>query len=159
MLEFELITRLGAACLLGGVIGFDREMQDRPAGLRTHMLAALASALFTMISLQLATAFEVASDRSVSLDPLRAIEAVTAGVAFIAAGTIIQARGSVHGLTTGAALWLAGAVGIACGAGYYLLAFAATIIAVAILVGLGWLEKRFLAERRKKADAALSDDR
>ena len=76
-----------------------------------------------------------------STDPIRIIEAVTAGVAFLAAGTIVFSRGEVHGLTTGATLWLAGAIGVACGIGYYFIALLATVLAVFVLTVLRWVEK------------------
>ena len=75
-----------------------------------------------------------------STDPIRVIEAVTAGVAFLAAGTIIFSRGEVHGLTTGASLWLSGAIGVACGIGYYFIAILATVLAFFVLTVLRWVE-------------------
>lgn len=119
--EFEIALRLVAASALGGVIGLEREVKDRPAGLRTHMLTSLAAAVFTVITFELFHKFS-SSGTSASIDPIRIIEAVTAGVAFLAAGTIIQSGGAVKGLTTGAGMWLAGAIGVACGAGYFIIA-------------------------------------
>lgn len=81
-------------------------------------------------------------DGAKTADPVRIIEAVTAGVAFLAAGAIIQSRGNVQGLTTGANMWLAGALGVACGAGYYFLAMIGTVFALIVLVVLGKLELR-----------------
>ncbi len=129
--------RLIAAVLLGGVIGFDREYLARPAGMRTHILVALAAATFAVLTLELAERADGAGTQS---DPIRIIEAVTAGVAFLAAGSIIFARGQVQGLTTGASLWLSGAIGVACGIGYYFIAILATIFAAFVLVVLRWVE-------------------
>jgi putative Mg2+ transporter-C (MgtC) family protein len=138
--EAVIASRLLLAAALGAIIGLDREYKDRPAGLRTHMLTALAAAAFTIITVELVHEMQSLAG-SAQADPTRVIEAVTAGVAFLAAGAIIQARGQVQGLTTGAAMWLAGAVGVACGAGYYTIALFATALAVAILTVLALLER------------------
>jgi putative Mg2+ transporter-C (MgtC) family protein len=132
--EMEILLRLLLAVAAGGAIGIDREMKDRPAGLRTHMLTALAAALFTVVT------FEIFHAVRGNSDPIRIIEAVTAGVAFLAAGAIIQSRGGVHGLTTGAAMWMAGALGVCCGAGFYVLAVMATVLTVIILSVLKRIE-------------------
>jgi putative Mg2+ transporter-C (MgtC) family protein len=137
--EGVIAARLCLAVALGGVIGFEREQMARPAGLRTHMLTALAAALFTVITMEIhAGVLREASGQST--DPIRVIEAVTAGVAFLAAGAIFRSQGDVKGLTTGAGMWLAGAIGVACGAGYGILALMATILAAIILVAVRWLE-------------------
>ena len=129
----ELVLRIGAAVLLGGVIGIDRELRDHPAGLRTHMLTAMASAVFTILAFEIYdSVLRDGAGRGLP-DPIRAIEAVTAGVAFLAAGGIIHARGRVQGLTTGAGMWAAGAIGVACGAGFFRIALVATLLAVVIL--------------------------
>ena len=132
--------RLLAAMLLGGVIGLERELQDKAAGLRTHMLIALAACLYALIALELIAlpGPEPAEQRT---DILRLIEAVTAGVAFLAAGSIIVAGGHVKGLTTGAGMWMAGAAGLACGTGHAGLAVMASVLAVVVL----WLFKRLSA--------------
>jgi putative Mg2+ transporter-C (MgtC) family protein len=139
--EEAVAFRLVLAVALGAVIGLEREYRARPAGLRTHMLTALAAAVFTLITFELLHDARKA-DAPGPADPIRVIEAVTAGVAFLAAGAIIQARGQVQGLTTGAAMWLAGAVGVACGGGYYSIALMATALALAILTIMAWLERR-----------------
>ncbi|MFN3625108.1 MAG: MgtC/SapB family protein [Hyphomicrobium sp.] len=137
--EGVIATRLLLAVALGAVIGFEREQLSRPAGLRTHMLTALAAALFTIITMEIHAAVRQEAG-SPSTDPIRIIEAVTAGVAFLAAGAIFRSQGDVKGLTTGAGMWLAGAIGVACGAGYGLLAIMATALAAVILVAVRWLE-------------------
>lgn len=137
----EMLARLGMAVVFGAVIGFDREARAKPAGLRTHMLISLAAALFTLLTFEL-TMTAVAIDKSVGADPVRVIQAVVAGVAFLGAGTIIQSRGQVHGITTGASIWLAGAVGMACGGGYYTIALIALVFAILILSAVGFLERR-----------------
>ena len=112
-----IALRLLGAVLLGCLIGLEREMRDHAAGLRTHMLTALAASTFVLIAVEMVNSFGADSDIT-QLDPLRTVEAATSGVAFLAAGTIIQARGQVKGLTTGPSIWLSGAVGVACGAGH-----------------------------------------
>lgn len=129
----QLFLRIGAACLFGALIGIEREIRDRPAGLRTFMLVSLASCLFTLIALEISLMLDQPDDASsIRPDPLRIIEAVTAGVAFIAAGAIIRHSGRLEGLTTGAGLWLAGAIGLACGAGF--IAIAALVTGLALLI-------------------------
>ena len=136
----EAFVRMLAAVIVGGIVGFDRELRNKPAGLRTHILVSLAAALFTLITFELHHAVVSGNSRTTA-DPIRIIEAVTAGVAFLAAGAIIQSRGNVQGLTTGANMWMAGALGVACGAGDYTLAVFGTIFAVIVLVVLGRIEQ------------------
>ncbi|SEK78081.1 MgtC/SapB family protein [Roseovarius nanhaiticus] len=133
--------RLSAALGLGAVIGFERERREKPAGLRTHMLVSMAACLFIIVSQQLATMPFGAND-ALQVDPLRLIEAVTAGVAFLAAGIIFTSGGKVRNTTTGASMWLAGGVGLACGSGQMPLAAMATVIVVTVLAALGAVERR-----------------
>lgn len=142
--ELLIVLRLLLAVVLGGVIGFEREIRNRPAGLRTHILVALAAATFTLITIEIFHEVGDVRGTSATADPVRIVDAVTAGVAFIAAGAIIQSRGDVKGLTTGAAIWLAGAIGVACGIGYYLVAALAAVLGVLVLRGIGALEEKWL---------------
>ena len=131
-------ARLLLAAILGAVIGFEREWRNRPAGLRTHTMICVAAATFAILTIEIvhADVFAVASVReSVNVDPIRIVEAVTAGVAFLAAGSIIFSRGEVQGLTTGAGMWLAGAIGVACGLGLWQIAAFGTFV-VLIVLGL-----------------------
>ncbi|WP_371928330.1 MgtC/SapB family protein [Oceanicola sp. 502str15] len=130
--------RLLAAALLGGIIGLEREWREKPAGLRTHMLVSLAAALFIIVSQQLAR-LSFGVDEGMRVDPLRLVEAVTAGVAFLAAGIIFTKGDTVKNTTTGASMWLAGGVGLACGAGQMPLAAMATAITVVVLSVLRYL--------------------
>lgn len=132
--EYEILIRLVLAALLAALIGVDREIKDRSAGLRTHMLVAVAAALFTVITA------EIYARSTNSADPIRIIEAVTAGVAFLAGGAIIRGREHVSGLTTGAGLWLAGSIGVASGAGLYSIAVMGTVLAVLIITVLSRLK-------------------
>lgn len=139
-LPFATIAlRLLAATILGGVIGIDREWRNRSAGLRTHMLTALAAALFTVLTFEIVNS-DLLSSENTRADPIRIVEAVTAGVAFLAAGAIIHGRREVHGLTTGAGMWLAGSLGVACGLGYLAIALFAGILGIVVITLLGRLE-------------------
>lgn len=131
-----LLLRLGGAVVLCGMVGFEREAHGRAAGLRTHILVGLASAVYTLIMLELIGRADVYADH-VRTDPLRIIEAVTGGVAFLAAGLIIFNGDKVHGLTTGAGLWLSAAIGLAVGLGLWPLAGLTTLLAVIVLGILG----------------------
>lgn len=147
-----LIGRMALATVLGFLIGLDRELANRSAGLRTHMLVSLAAATFTLIMFELVETLD--TDPVINADPIRVIEAVTAGVAFLAAGSIIQARDHVRGLTTGAGLWLAGAVGTACGIGAFAAAIAATVIGLVVLFLL-----RFVTHPTKEEEPPVGGDR
>jgi len=134
-------TRLVAALTLGAVIGAERESKQKPAGLRTHMLVSMAACLFILVSQQLA-ALPFGAEDAMRVDPLRLIEAVTAGVAFLAAGIIFSSGGEVHNITTGASMWLAGAIGLACGSGQMPLAVMATVIVLVVLYVLRLFERK-----------------
>ena len=140
-----IIARLLLATVFGAAIGFEREWRARPAGLRTHILVCVAAASFAILTIEIVHApmFTTGAIRdAVKVDPIRVVEAVTAGVAFLAAGVVIFTRGEVHGLTTGAGMWLAGAIGVACGLGFWQIALLATIIALVVLGLLQALEAR-----------------
>ncbi|XBQ15274.1 MAG: MgtC/SapB family protein [Oceanicaulis sp.] len=154
---WDAALRLAVAALLGAVIGFDREASQRPAGLRTNMLVSLAACLFTLTALSLVQSASEAGDAA-RADPIRVIEAVTAGVAFIAAGTIIRARASVQGVTTAAALWLAGAAGVTCGAGQFDLALAAVLLAVLVLACIGRIEAAVFSHKDEDQDWTAAGD-
>lgn len=124
--------RLLAAAFFGACIGWEREQRDKAAGLRTHMIVSVAACVFTLIAFDLMT-IPATEDDTLRTDPLRLIEAVTAGVAFLAAGLIFKSGGQPRGLTTGAGLWLAGAIGLATGTGNVALAAIATVLAMIIL--------------------------
>ena len=126
------LGRMLFAALLGGLIGFEREAHEKPAGIRTHMMISLAACLFAILALEMVQ-LDLLESEHVQADPIRLIEAVTAGVAFLAAGSIINSRGSVKGLTTGAGMWMAGAIGVACGLGQFMLAAFAAAISIIVL--------------------------
>ena len=123
-IEWNFILRIFVAGLLGGLIGFEREVRSKEAGLRTHFLVALGSALFMVISQY---AF------SGRFDAARVAAQVVSGIGFIGAGIIIFQKNVVRGVTTAAGLWVAAAIGLACGAEMYDVAVAATIMTLACL--------------------------
>lgn len=137
--------RLGAALFLSGVVGFEREARGKTAGLRTHMLVGMASALFTLLAFELYHWVQEAGGES-NADPLRLLEAITAGVAFLAAGAIFRSGDKVKNLTTGSGLWMAGAVGMACGLGSLGLAAMATALAMVVLAVVRLLEPKSAKE-------------
>jgi putative Mg2+ transporter-C (MgtC) family protein len=140
-----IVARLALAAILGAAIGFEREWRARPAGLRTHMLVCIAAATFAILTIEIVHApmfGQSAMREAVTVDPIRMVEAVTAGVAFLAAGVVIFTRGEVHGLTTGAGMWLAGAIGVAAGLGLWQIAVLATLIALVVLGFLHAFERR-----------------
>jgi putative Mg2+ transporter-C (MgtC) family protein len=137
--------KLALATACGAAIGIERELHDKPAGLRTNILICVGSTLITMVSLHIALTY---AERQVNIaDPGRIAAQIVSGIGFIGAGSIIQARGAVHGLTTAATIWVMAGVGLAIGSGAYGPALATTVIILATLVALGWLEAH-IAPRR-----------
>lgn len=139
--EWVIALRLGLACVFGGLIGLEREMGNHDAGLRTHILVSLASCVFTLVAWEIYQHIR-AIEQPATGDPVRIIEAVTAGAGFLAAGIIFQSGSKVHGLTTGAGVWTAAAIGVACGSGAYAIAGITTAMVLAVLFGLGAIKKK-----------------
>ena len=137
-MEIDIILKILLAAMLGGIIGLERELSHKEAGLRTNILIAIGSALITVISFKIAALAAVA-------DPARLTAQIVSGIGFLGAGAIIQARFAVHGLTTAATIWTVAAIGIAVGSGFYLLAFVVAILVVVVLTVfkllLAFLEK------------------
>jgi len=131
------VLRLLLAAALGGIIGLERELKHRPAGLRTNMLICFGAAMFTILSTELASAFGIG-------DHTRIAAQIIPGIGFIGAGSILHARsGSVSGLTTAATIFVVASIGMACGGGFYLLGiFAAVLIFIALRL-LGGMEQQF----------------
>ncbi len=130
-MTYEFIFRIFVAAVLGGIIGFEREYRAKEAGLRTHFLVAMGSALFMILS---QFGFEdTIGVRSISLDPSRIASQVVTGIGFIGAGTIIFQKHVIKGLTTAAGLWVTSAIGLTCGSGMYLLATTATLLVLICL--------------------------
>jgi putative Mg2+ transporter-C (MgtC) family protein len=144
-----LLWRFGLASAFGLLLGLDREMRGISAGVRTHMLVALSSAMTMLIALEL---FEELSARGHSdPDPIRAIQGLAQAIGFLCAGVIFFARGSIFGLTTAASLWMTSSLGMAAGAGMYQIALTGLIFAVMILSVL-WLVTRHLPGADVKKD-------
>lgn len=148
----DMVLRLLAAALLGSLIGLERELRKRPAGLRTHMLVSLGSAGFLLVGYEIMFATAV-GDPSARIDPTRIVEGVIGGIGFLGAGSIIHGRGSIQGITTGAAIWIAGAIGVACATGNFILAALVTGIALIIVVVLGFFEHRVIHDDGEKGQA------
>lgn len=140
---WTVVTRLGAACLLSMLVGYERERKNKPAGLRTHMLVGLGAAAFFLIFVEFALG-PLKDAENISPDPTRIIEGVITGIGFLGAGAIIQNAQQVRGLTTGAGIWVAGAIGLACGGGYFVIAGILTGFTVVILAVAGAFEARYL---------------
>jgi putative Mg2+ transporter-C (MgtC) family protein len=140
-LQVEVSLRLVIACLLGAAIGFEREIHAHPAGMRTHLLVSLGAAAFSVLSIF----FFVlpAGGGSAPTDPSRIAAQIVSGIGFLGAGAILKYGSSVRGLTTAASLWATAAVGMAAGAGAWLLALEATVLIVFSLGPLNWLIARF----------------
>jgi putative Mg2+ transporter-C (MgtC) family protein len=152
--QLTVVATTAYAMALGGVIGFERELKKRPAGFRTHMLVAGAAALLLGIGLLVLGDPSVPDLKHVKIDPLRLLEAVVAGVAFIGAGTIFGSRGrdTVAGITTAASLLMAAVIGAAAGLRYYLLALAVTVLALLVLTVLNLFERRLLGSAKQPPD-------
>jgi putative Mg2+ transporter-C (MgtC) family protein len=131
--DLELARRLLVAAALGGLIGIERELRQKSAGLRTNMLIAVGSALFTVMSIELSDA--------AGADPTRITSQIVTGVGFLGAGAILRTGGSVQGLTTAATIWVNAAVGVAAGGGEYHLAVIATGVTLVVLLVLWPLEQ------------------
>jgi putative Mg2+ transporter-C (MgtC) family protein len=140
-----MIMRLLLAAVLGGLIGAEREQSYRGAGLRTHALVATAAALVIIVSAYGFT--DVLSPGRVILDPSRVAAQVVTGIGFLGAGIIIFRKNAVRGLTTAASIWAVAAVGLAAGAGLYVVAIGATSILSFILIGIKKIEKTFFTQK------------
>jgi putative Mg2+ transporter-C (MgtC) family protein len=144
-MTFDMITlaKLLLAAVLGGMIGFEREIHGRPAGFRTHLLVSLGACLFVITSIQFYTHYgNFSGIQPVGVDPGRVAAQVVTGIGFLGAGAIIREKFSVRGLTTAACLWLAAAIGVACGVGLFGIAITVTLISLASLLFLKSVEKR-----------------
>ncbi|QDU25229.1 putative Mg(2+) transport ATPase [Anatilimnocola aggregata] len=156
----ELIVRLSLAALFGAVLGWEREAQQKPAGLRTHILVSLGSAAFMLAGLELKNEL-VEKNQANSADILKVLGGIVGGIGFLGAGSIIQKRRGVSGLTTAATIWLTAAVGIASGLGYYRLAIISVILALVVLLALGIVQhgKQYLHNDDSPSDPPKDDAR
>jgi putative Mg2+ transporter-C (MgtC) family protein len=141
-LRLDLLLKLALAVVLGGAIGLEREISGKPAGLRTNILICVGAALLTDVSVAMTTIPERVGD------PSRLAAQIVSGIGFIGAGTIMQARGTVTGLTSAATIWVVAAIGITVGAGLYYEAVSAGALVAIVLAGLGTLEHKLRRARR-----------
>lgn len=145
----QLISML-AAVVLGALIGLERELSNKPLGLRTNILICLGACIFTIASIQLAALYEGSPDRIAAQ--------IVGGVGFLGAGAIIRDRGTVQGATTAATIWLVASLGVACGAGFFVMAATGTVLTLFVLFGLHPLERR-LARRRATGNKQTYSER
>ena len=142
VMRFDLALKLSTAVLLGGAIGLERQIAGKPAGLRTNILICLGSALLMDLSMSLTGA-----DGRVG-DPARIAAQVVTGIGFLGAGTIMQSKGTISGLTSAATIWTVAAIGLTVGAGYFVEALGAAALVMMVLLVLGNLEHRLVRTRR-----------
>lgn len=149
----EIIFRILAAIICGGLIGYEREFKDKPAGFITHILVCVGAGVIAIVQTQIvADTIRMVSENPnllgiVSTDSGRLIAQIVSGIGFLGAGTIIHFQGTVRGLTTAATLWVVAAIGIATGLGYYKIAFLSTLFVFIVLVVFKNVENR-LQEKR-----------
>lgn len=139
----ELLLRLILSAIIGGLIGMEREANNRPAGLRTHVLVTLGSTLVMLISMYGFSGMQVQGD------PARLAAQVVSGIGFLGAGTILRTGNSIKGLTTAASLWVCGCIGLAIGNGYYLGGLITAGVVLFTLISLGFLEKKIFIQKYK----------
>ncbi|WP_053956494.1 MgtC/SapB family protein [Inediibacterium massiliense] len=142
----EIIFRLILASILGGLVGLERESNNRPAGFRTHILVTTGSALVMLVSMYGFNGFGVGGSGG---EPARLAAQVVSGIGFLGAGTILRQGNSVHGLTTAASLWVCACIGLAIGNGYYIGGLATAVIVLFSLVSLGLFEKNLFQSKYK----------
>ncbi|MBM3253302.1 MAG: MgtC/SapB family protein [Candidatus Omnitrophica bacterium] len=140
MSDLQLIIRLLLAVILSGIIGFERELHGRIAGLRTHILVGIGSCLIMLTSIEIYNAYRLSGN----VDPSRIAAQVVSGIGFLGAGTILRFRASVRGLTTAASLWTVAGIGLAVGCGFYKGALITTILAFSSLFFLTRIERAYL---------------
>ena len=148
MIEIESIYQLILSIFLGGVIGLERELKRKVAGLQTYSLVCLGACLFTIISCELFYSFSNKFD--IASDPIRIIHAIAVGIGFIGAGVIFRQESGVIGLTTAAGLWVAAAIGVAVGMNLISLAVFGTISSLFVLFGLGLVEDKIFKGNYKE---------
>ena len=140
--DYVILLKLLASVGLGALIGFERELKHRPAGLRTHMLVSLGATIFTITSL------------SFDIDPARIAAGIVAGIGFLGAGNIIAHKGHVRGITSAATLWVVAGIGLSIGMGEFIMALISSLFVFAILQ-LGLLEKKGIKEKKDAASDEL----
>jgi putative Mg2+ transporter-C (MgtC) family protein len=150
--DLEAAERLFMAMVVGTLLGLEREKAEKPAGVRTYMLVVEGATLFMICAILLAEQF---TRVGIPADPSRIASTVVQGIGFIAAGVILTTNRQVFGLTTAAGIWVATALGLLIGAGYYTIAVIATIVTLTALIALREVERRFIHSKPRNAP---SDD-
>jgi putative Mg2+ transporter-C (MgtC) family protein len=143
ILRIDLLIKLALAVLLGGIIGFERELAGKPAGLRTNILICIGAALLMDVSIRVG----IIDGHRVG-DPGRIAAQIVSGIGFLGAGTILQGQGVVTGLTSAATIWVVAAIGMTVGAGFYVEGIGAGLLVTFVLAGLGGLERWVQRARR-----------
>jgi putative Mg2+ transporter-C (MgtC) family protein len=155
--HLELLTRLLVGTLLAALIGYERHLHGRPAGLRTHLLVGLASTTFMLVSTQFVYFQHYTKDDLIAVDPSRIAASVVTGVGFLGGGAILRTGLNVQGLTTAAGLWLVAAIGLSAGAGMYSICVASTALGVIALTVLRRFERKEDALLGRKITLALDE--
>jgi len=153
--HFELLIRLLVGTFLAALIGYERHLHGRPAGLRTHLLVGLASTTFMLVSSQFVYFQHYSKDDLIAVDPSRIAASVVTGVGFLGGGAILRTGLNVQGLTTAAGLWLVAAIGLSAGAGMYAISLASTILGVVALTLLRRFEHKEDAPLGRKITLVL----
>ncbi len=161
LLRLDLLVELLLSTILGGAIGWEREASGKPAGLRTNILICLGATLLADLSIRFSelTAPGIGAAAVVRADPGRIAAQIVTGVGFLGAGTILQAKGSVTGLTTAATLWVVAAIGMAVGSGAFVEATGTTLLVLLVLMPLAWVEGRVEVRRRGRVLRVVVEDR
>jgi len=154
MEALEIVFKLALACILGGVVGLERESLNRPAGFRTYTVVCVGSALAMVVSIDMFNQFY----HHVNADPGRIAAQVISGIGFLGAGTIMKEGATIRGLTTAAGLWVVACIGLAAGAGMYMAAIVATFLILFVLIYFARFEHRFTGMRLYKGIVMLVDD-
>lgn len=150
LFDFSIFYKLLFSIILGGLIGLERQVMGKAAGLRTHMLISLGSSVFTILSIFVSKNSQIA-------DPTRIPAMILSGIGFIGAGAIIQARGHIQGLTTAASIWATASIGMACGFGYLTIALLSTLLILFILHGLSSFETKISTSKSMSLNFSNSE--
>ena len=158
----DYLLKLFVATALSGIVGVERQLRKKTAGMRTHMLVCLGSLVFTLLGMDLFARGTLTASGAdpTRVDPLRIVEAIVGGLGFLGAGAIIQARGHIHGLTTATSIWTMGALGVAVGIGNYNLALLTMVFTLLVLWTIDLFERKFirpLAENKKGVGSEQRD--
>lgn len=157
----NFLARLLAACILGGAIGFERDFHGRAAGLRTNMLVSMGSALFMLLSEAIAvvySGFLTGADTGLRVDPGRIAAQIITGIGFLGAGAIIKEGFNIRGMTTAACLWVSAGIGMACGAGFFELGIAVTLVSLFTLIVVNRFEKLYAKDSYRTLEIAVAND-